>query len=398
MRRLYFDHAAATPVRPEVTEAMAEVATEAWGNPSSPHREGRAARRHLEGARHRIAAALGTASGGILFTRGGTESANLAILGRGALHPGAPVGVSTLEHTAVAEAARALEQAGHPVERIPVSPEGIPDATRLSSFLATSPTPALLSIQAVNSESGLVLELEGAMRAARDRGVPLHVDASQAVHHLPASLPPLLTLTGSKFGGPRGTGVLVRDEVCPLAPLLHGGKQERGFRAGTEDVQGAVGLATALELALAGQEEEGRRLEALRNRLEAALVAGVPGLRIVGGEPGARRAPHLLLVALPDLPRDLLPGVADRVGVAASAGSACRSGSSAPSAAFLAQAGPDGPRLAPLRLSLGWSTTEAEIEEAAHRLVEALRQAVALFGAGPTVLTQGHALTPAEGP
>jgi cysteine desulfurase len=388
MQRNYLDHAATSPLRPQAEEALVQALRTLPGNPSSPHREGREGRRALEEARASVARILGVGPGQVLFTRGGTESVNMALAGvvrsRGSSEeaPG-PLVHSVLEHSAVQGAAEALASmpGGPPLERLRVHPDGSVDAPRLEALLQGDALPVLLSIQSVNSETGVTPGLRPILEATAARGVPVHVDASQGALSLPGRepsseghpFPPLLTLSGHKFGGPRGVGLLVRDPDLALSPLLHGGSQEGGLRPGTEDVAGAVALAAALAEALADPAAERLRLTRLRERLESGLLAAVAGLEVVGNE--APRAPHILMVGLEGLPRDLLPGVADRVGLAASAGSACRSGSQAPSPALEALLGTRAHQVAPLRLSLGWSSTEADVEAALERLPPALLRA-----------------------
>jgi cysteine desulfurase len=399
MDRIYLDHAATTPLRPEVREVLMRTLASQPGNPSSPHAEGRAARAALESARRRVAGLLRVPPTWIVFTRGGTESDNLAILGRAGAHPERGIVVSSLEHAAVREPAAAAAGRGTPVTTVAVAPDGSPDAEALTTLLDREPGPGLVSMQLVNSETGLVLELDGLFRAAAARGVPVHVDAVQAAGRVPLprltrvdgtdpgagasraqgaraahSGPSLVSLSAHKIGGPRGIGLLARDPDVTLAPILHGGRQEAGLRPGTEDVAAAAAFAEALALAFAEAELESPRLTALRDRLETGLTAAVPGIRVHGA--GGRRAPHILSVGLPGVPRDLLPGALDLEGVAASAGSACRSGSSEPSAVLVALHGPDAARFAPLRLSLGRETRARDIEVALERIVPVLRRAV----------------------
>jgi cysteine desulfurase len=333
---IYLDHAAATPLRPGVREAMEPFLSGLFGNPSSVHRWGRAARRHLEDARERTAAALGAAPGTVKFVRGGTESVNLAILGtiERALaeaaeggRSGAPlVFRSAVEHAAVRESVAEAEGRGCEVRILPVSPEGevtLPDAREVARL-----RPALASVQWVNQETGTVLSIEQVAEWSREAGVPLHVDAVQGVGKLPfdfRSVPvTLLSVSAHKLGGPRGAGALVVREGTRLHPRLFGGGQEGGVRPGTEDVAAAVGLSRAIEISVGALDLEADRLGRLRDRLESAIVERLPGVRVHGDE--GPRAPHIANLGIPRLPRDLLPGALDLAGVGVSAGSACRSG------------------------------------------------------------------------
>jgi cysteine desulfurase len=384
---IYLDHAAATPLRPEVREAMEPLLSGLFGNPSSVHRWGRAAREHLEDARERTAAALGTAPSTVRFVRGGTESVNLAILGtiepalgetrtQSASSGGPLLFRSSVEHAAVRESVAEAEALGCEVYVLPVSPYGridLPDARKVARR-----KPALASVQWVNQETGTVLPIEEVGEWARDAGVPLHVDAVQGVGKLPLDLRrvpiSLLSVSGHKLGGPKGTGVLVVREGARLHPRLFGGGQEGGVRPGTEDVAGAVGFACALEVAVSALGGEMERLRRLRDRLEAAIVQRLPGVRVHGGE--GPRAPHISNLGVPGLPRDLLPSALDLAGVGVSAGSACRSGSVEVSPVLRALYGDDeAARVAPLRLSVGWPTTEAEVDEAASRIGDVVTRA-----------------------
>lgn len=351
---IYLDHAATTPVRPEVAEAMMSCAAEDFGNPSSRHRWGRRARGRLEEARSTVATSLGVPAATVYFTRGGTESDNLAVLGRArsvaAATGGAHVVTSSIEHPAVLEAARQAvrEGGGHTVVGFG---NGAFDMDALRRVLRERP--AVVSCMWVNNETGMVLPIPEIAAECAARGVPLHSDAVQAVGKIP--LPPegvpadLLTVTGHKICGPKGTGALIVRDRRDISPLHFGGGQEGGLRPGTEDVAGAVGLAVALKLAVAEVSTESVRLAGLRDEVEAGLVDSIFGLRVNGR--GLPRAPHILSLSVRDADSDTLLAALDTCGIAASGGSACASGSSAPSAS-LAALRFDGSAAA-LRLSLG---------------------------------------------
>jgi cysteine desulfurase len=378
---LYLDHAATTPVHPRVEFAMAEVRAQPRANPASLHRPGRTARALLERARSRVATLLGVHPEEVYFVRGGTESDNLALQGRvfDRIEAGEPPGDvwmahSAVEHAAVRETARRLTlRCGVEVRVLPVSPTGEVDLEALALSPSAAP-PAVVSVQAVNSETGLILNLDPVLRHCRAAGIVLHVDAVQAVGRVGLPLgnlrPDLLSLSAHKMGGPAGAGLLIRARGVRLAPLLLGGGQEGGVRPGTLDVEAAVGTAEALACALETEASEGARLRSLRDGLEQTLIRAVPGLRVLGGE--GPRAPHILAVGLDDLPRDLLPSALDVEGISASAGSACRSGSSETSPVLTALYGPTASRIAPLRLSLGWSTTAEALLVGTPRILEAL--------------------------
>ena len=367
---LYLDHAATTPVRPEVVRAMVSCLEGRYGNPSSSHRLGREARRTLEDARDRVASSIGVGSREVYFVRGGTEGDNLAVLGlarKEAAEGRTPWVVTTaVEHPAVVEAAEQVVAEGGRHDIVPFS-GGQLDLGHLESLLEAGPS--LVSCMWVNNEVGLRLPVEEVTTLCRRHGVPVHSDAVQAIGKVRVDLEDvpldLATLTGHKFYGPRGTGVLVAREPERLAPLCYGGGQERSVRPGTEDVAGAVGFATALELAVEEQPAEERRLEAIRDALERRILAWDPDVRINGQ--GLPRAPHVLSLGLDGVDADALLATLDQAGVAASGGSACASGSGKPSPTIVGLYGPDDTR-ASLRLSLG-RLTGAEDED---RIVDAV--------------------------
>lgn len=382
---IYADHAATTPLRPEVAQAMAECRESGFGNPSSSHRWGRWARRRLDEAREEAAAALGTRPDQVFWTRGGTESANIAILGR-VRRAGAgerPVVVaSAVEHPAVAEAAKQAEAEG--AGRVVVAVEdGELDMDALERALALRPV--LVSCMWVNNETGLRLPIEEVAAACRRAGARLHSDGVQAVGKVPVRLDrtpvDMLTVAGHKICGPRSAGALVAPARGFLRPLLHGGGQERGLRPGTEDVEGAAGLALALRLAVAEMSAEASRLTAFRAAVESRLRKRVPGLRVNHGE--RPRAPHVSSLAVPGADADTLLAALDMAGVAASSGSACASGSHAPRAAHEAHSRED----ATLRLSFGKLTEEGQMD----RIVAATAEAAARArDAGAATLPARH--------
>jgi cysteine desulfurase len=378
---VYLDHAAATPLRPEVREAMEPLRAGLVGNASSVHRWGRLARAALEGARERCALLLGVRPDELHFTRGGTEANNLAILGRAAWarvsgHPRPGFARSAVEHSSVREPLESLAAQGCRVDILSVRPDAtlsLPPREALTDGALT-----LVSVQWVNQETGMVLPVADVAERCREAGIPLHVDAAQAagrvgmdLQRVPVSL---LSLSGHKLGGPRSTGLLAVRRDTEIRPVLFGGGQEGGLRPGTEDVAGAVGFAVALEVSVQQLETEAARLTALRNRLEEGLVDKIPGIRVHGKD--APRAPHILSIGVPGLPRDVLPGALDLEGVGASAGSACRSGSTEVSPVLAALYGADAAGIAPLRLSLGWTTTDRDIEAATLRIVGVVERTV----------------------
>lgn len=361
MKPIYLDYAASTPVRDEVREAMMPFLMERYGNPSSLHGWGREARAAVEGARARLADAIGARAGEIVFTRGGTEADNLAVLGRSRLRPEAPVACSAIEHRAVLAAAAVAEREGAPLHRIPVDAGGVVERDGLPELLAAGPS--VVSVMWVNNEIGTVQPIPELAAACEAADVAFHSDAIQALGKVPVRVDEvpvtMLSLSAHKIYGPKGTGALFVRRGTELAPLIHGGGHERGIRSGTEDVAGAVGFAVAAELAVSELEAESARVEALRDRLEGALRDRVPGLVVNGGE--ARRAPNILNVSVPGASGETLLLTMDMDGLAVSSGSACSSGAVTASHVLTAMglsvdvAGPS------VRFSLGRGTTAADI-------------------------------------
>lgn len=372
MDPIYLDHAATTPLRTEVREAMAPYQDARFGNASSLHRWGREASAALEGARADVADVLGALPSEIYFVRGGTESDNLAVVGtwRAGRLVGAPprVVVSAVEHSAVLDAARALEEEeSASVEVFDVEPGGTIDTRRIEEVLAGGP--GVVSMMAVNNETGLRLPVEDVVALATRHGAVVHCDAAQAVGKLPLSLSELpvdlLTATGHKINGPKGTGILFVRGGTQVRPLVRGGGQERALRPGTEDVAGAVGFAAALRLAVEEQEVTARHLTALRDTFEAAVRTALPHVRVNCAE--GERSPHVSSLGIPDADGAMLLMALDLEGVAVSGGSACHSGSSAGSHVISALYGADDP-MATIRFSFGHGTTEADVLRAAEIL------------------------------
>jgi cysteine desulfurase len=356
---VYLDYAATAPLRPEARDAMLAVLSERWGNASSIHRWGREARAALEDARARFAAVIGASPAEIVFTRGGTEADNLAVLGRAGLDPRRSVACSAIEHKAVLQSARA---AGSPHE-VGVDGDGRIYVDQVREIVAGDP-PSVLSVVWANNEVGVIQPVDEIAAICRDAGVAFHSDAVQAlgklrvrVDEVPAAL---LAFSAHKIGGPKGVGALFVRRGTQLAPLMHGGGQERGLRPGTEDVAGAVAFAAAAEAAEAEREEVMARIGGLRDRLEGGLRARVPGL--VVNAAAAPRLPTVSNVSVPGADPEMLLMGLDLEGIAASSGSACSSGAVTPSHVLTAMgiapemAGPS------VRFSLGRETTEAEID------------------------------------
>ena len=344
-------------MRPAVRAAVEPLlfgAPEPLGNPSSIHWAGRQAKRHLEAARRRVALHFDRKPSEVIFTSGGSEADNLAL--RGVLHCGGRLALSTVEHPAVRNTAAALHDV--PVFVIGVDGEGRLDLDALDRALSRGVD--LVSVMAVNNETGVVHDIDAVVARAHAAGVRVHVDAVQSVGRLPPpSAADLISISGHKLGGLPGAGALIIRQGLPLAPMITGGAQERGRRAGTEPVAAIVALAEALDAAQASRAAEATRLAPLTGKLERALQA-LDGVRILGA--GATRVPGVSTALFEGVEGESLLIALDLAGVAASTGSACASGSLEPSHVLLAMGVPSGEALAAVRFSMGWATTEAEVD------------------------------------
>lgn len=363
--RVYLDHNATTPLDPEALAAMTPFLAEGFGNPSSLHVWGREARQALERARATIARALGTADKDtVVFTSGGTEADNLALMGVAAAQEkrGHHVILSSVEHHAVLNAAAHLGRQGFEVTRLSVDSQGLldPDDVRR----AIRPDTILVSLMYGNNETGVLFPIASVGRICRERGVTFHTDAVQSFGKLPLDVETLcvdlLSLSGHKTHGPKGIGALFIRRGTRMRPLLHGGAQERSRRAGTENVAAAVGLARATELSLQDQAGETRRMADLRDRLEGGVMAAVPGV-LRNGHP-TERLPHTTNLAFAGVEAESLILALDLAGIGASSGAACSSGSLEPSHVLAAMGLPRERVLSSVRFSLGRMTTREEIE------------------------------------
>lgn len=385
---VYLDHNATTPLLPEVRDAMVRALDEGWGNPSSHHAPGRAARRLVDEGRARLAAAIGGHLSEIVFCSGASEADNLAIRGICAGPPadGRDTIVTTaVEHPAVRAAVEACAAVGWRVVTAPVDATGQLDIEAMRSAL--DGRVKLVTAMAVNNETGVVFDVAAIGAAARAAGALFHCDAVQALGKIPVDVhawsADLVSLTAHKCGGPKGIGALwVRRGVHP-APLIVGGSQERDRRAGTENVSGIVGFGVAAELSAARREETAARIAPLRDRLESALLAAVPGAVAHGA--GAARVANTTYVSFPGTTGEDLLLALDLDGVAVSGGSACASGALHPSHTLEAMGVPAGVALGAVRFSLGPATTEAEVDrviELVPRLVERQQRAALAAQAG----------------
>jgi cysteine desulfurase len=365
MSRVYLDWNATTPPLPEVVEAMARAAREAWGNPSSVHATGRHARALVEDAREAVARLARCDPRDIVFTSGGTEANNVAIRSAFASAFVAGPGVlvtSRLEHPSVTRVAEELEREGRArVRWVRVRADGVLDLDDLAGALAEDGV-RIVAVQAVNAETGVVQPVAGVLEAARQRGVRVHVDAVQAFGRIAdvAADADTRSLAAHKFRGPKSIGALLTRPGVALFPVLLGGSQERGVRPGTTDPVAAAGLAAAARHALTSPSRWAA-LEPLRDRLEAGLLDLAPGARVNGA--GAIRMAHVTNVAFPGWRGPELVAALDLEGVAVSAGSACSAGTAEPSPVIVAMGDPQA-AASSVRFSLGEDTTADEVESA----------------------------------
>lgn len=386
MERIYLDNAATTPTRPEVIEAMLPYLHQLWGNPSSIHSYGREARKGVDEARDRVARCLGADAAEIVFTGGGSESDNYAIKGAAwALKgKGSHIITSNIEHHAVMDTCAWLEKQGFRVTYLPVDSYGLIDPSQVAQAI-TSDT-ILVTIHHANNEIGTVEPIEEIGQICRDRGVIFHTDAVQSVGTLPLNLGEmpvdLLSFSAHKFYGPKGVGGLYVRKGLRLTQLIHGGGQERGRRAGTENVPGIVGMAKALELATTGMEERNARIAALRDRLIQGVFNRIDHVRL-NGHP-TRRLPGNANFCFEYIEGESLLLNLDLQGIAGSSGSACTSGSLEPSHVLLAIGLPHEIAHGSLRLTLGTGTTPEQIDfvlEVLPEIVSKLRAMSPLYEA-----------------
>jgi cysteine desulfurase NifS len=369
-RRIYLDHNATTPMDPEVVKTVAECTERCFGNPSSIHAPGNEARFIVESARRQVAQLLNCTARRIVFTSGGSESDNLAIKGIAFARRGIGNHIITtaIEHSAVLGACKWLEEQGYRVTRLPVSREGLIDPGDLEAALTADTT--LVSVMAANNETGALQPIADLARLARRHGALFHTDAVQAVGKIPIDVQQLdvdlLTLSGHKIHGPKGVGALYIRTGVTLDPLVHGGKQEHGLRAGTENVPGIAGLGKAAELAIQRLPEMDR-IQSMRDRLEEGIKGIVPDARRNGPQ---ERLPNTVNLTLPGMRGESVVLALDHLGVALSSGSACRAGAPEPSHALLAMGLSSEEAHCALRFSLGRGNTKKEIDRTINLLGE----------------------------
>ena len=371
---LYLDHAATTPLRPEARTAMEPWLDGGFGNPSGLHDVARRARHALEDARDRVAAVLGARSGDVVFTGGGTEAANLALVGP-ALAAGDRGGVvvTAVEHEAVLATARHLERLGCPLTVVGVDRNGVVDPERVQA--AVNEATVVVSVMAANNETGVVQPIAAVAAALAGHDAVVHSDAVQAAVSRPVSLDDLgvdlVTLSAHKLGGPQGVGVLAMRSGIVLEPVVHGAGQELGRRSGTPNVAGIVGAAAAIEAAAADRKRLAEDVGEMRQRFEAAISAAVPDVEITAA--GADRLAQHSHLRIPGVDAETLLIRLDGMGLAASAGSACHSGAMSPSHVLTAMGMPADRARECVRFTFGWDSKPDDASAAAALVVAAVR-------------------------
>ena len=370
---IYADYNATTPVDPEVRVAMNEVLEVSFGNPSSIHTVGQAARRLVDRARAQVAALIGAAPDEILFTSGGTEADNLAVLGVAAAS-GERRGIvtSAVEHKAVLDPCGYLQTQGHPVTVLPVDRDGRVEVGMVEAVASAGV--ALVSLMLANNDTGTLHPVAEVAKAAKARGALVHTDAVQAAGKVPIDVNQLgvslLSFSSHKIHGPKGAGALFVRRGVRLAPLVHGGRQERMVRPGTENVPAIVGFGKACELARARLDGDARRMAELRDRFESQVLATISGTRINGG---ASRLPNTSNIAFADLDGEAITINLDMMGAAVSTGAACSSSDNTPSHVLVAMGQTADEARSSVRFSFGRDTTAEEIDRLGDLVVQAVK-------------------------
>lgn len=387
MDRIYLDNAATTAVSQPVMEAMLPYYMQVYGNPSSVHSTGRDAKKAVERARRQVASALGCSAQEIYFTAGGSESDNWALKGAAFAHQekGKHIITTQIEHHAILHTCQWLETQGWQVTYLPVDADGFVTVQQVENALR--PDTVLVSVMAANNEIGTLEPVAEIGALCHERGVLFHTDAVQAVGAIPLDVEALhadmLSLSAHKFHGPKGIGALYIRKGVKIDPLIHGGAQERGHRAGTENLPGIVGLGKAIELAEEGLAENAARMTFLRNRLVSGLTEAIPDMRINGTM--EKRLPNNVNVSFAGIEGEAVLLRLDLEGIAASSGSACTAGSLDPSHVLTAIGLTRDEAKGSLRLTLGTDTTQADIDEVVKKLpgiVASLREMTRWCGRG----------------
>jgi cysteine desulfurase len=373
VRTIYLDHAATTQLSDAARSAMEPFLSDRFGNASSVHAPGREARKAVDEARERVASVVGARPDEVVFTSGGTEADNLAL--KGAAWHGREQGrdgvvVTAIEHHAVLDPARWLARQGFRVSEVGVDAVGVVPADAIRD--AVDDRTAIVSVMWANNEVGSVQPVGAASETARAAGAVFHSDAVQGVPWLDvdADIAGLLSVSAHKMGGPKGVGALVVRRGVKIQPLLHGGGQERDVRSGTYNVAGIAGFGAAAEHWVANRAAAGERIAGLRDRLERAIVGGLAG--VIVSAAGAERLPNNLHLLIEGIDGESLILLLDAAGIAASQGSACSSGAAEPSHVLAAMGVARELARGALRLSLGPSTTQADVDRAAAAVIDAV--------------------------
>ncbi|MBN2320544.1 MAG: cysteine desulfurase [Acidobacteria bacterium] len=373
---IYLDHNATTPLDRRVLETMLPYLENEWGNPSSPYRFASRAKIAIEKARNQIAECAGCGPGEIIFTSSGTESDNLAV--RGTAHAlrsrGNHIVTTAIEHHAVLNTCKALETEGFRVTYLPVNSSGVVSIKELENRLA--PETILVTVMHANNETGVLQPVKEIADLTKKRGIPFHTDAVQTAGKIPYPLcelgADLISFSGHKLYGPKGTAALYIHEKTPLSPILTGGLQENGLRAGTENVAGIMGLAHAFSLSAESAEREYKRLEELRDRFEERICTLIPGTKINGT--GAPRIPNTTNISFDSVDGESIVLGLDLHGICVSTGSACSTGEPEPSHVLVAMGLSPKEAQGSIRISLGRDTGEAEMDTALEALSDTIKR------------------------
>lgn len=372
---IYLDNAATTPVHPSVREAMEPFMSEIFGNPSSIHQFGRSAKQALEKAREQVANALGAEASEIVFTSGGTEADNAALVGTALANRerGKHIVTTAIEHHAVLHTCEFLEQMGFSVTYVKPEHDGIVPVSRIKEAIRKDTV--LVSVMYANNETGAIQPVDEISFLCKEQGIPFHTDAVQAVPILPIDVKKeaftFLSLSAHKLHGPKGVGALFASRSAKWLPLLHGGSQERERRAGTENLAAIVGLGAAVKRMKKNQQENARRMDTLRKHMMGILREGIEQVVVHTPE---QSIPSILSVAFPGVPAEITLMNLDLQGIAASSGSACTAGSLEPSHVLTAMGvDPDLVRCS-IRFSFSEQNTLSEVEEAAKKTVEMINR------------------------
>lgn len=372
---VYLDHNATTPVDPRVMEAMLPWFSQRFGNPSSRHEYGRAARAAVDQARAEVAAAVGAHPTEVVFTAGGSEANNLFIKGAAAAMKPGLIAISAIEHPCVRETAKSLQSQSWRYAEIAVDGQGSIDREAYRETLAARP--AVVSVMLANNETGVIQDVAGLADLARPTRAWFHTDAVQAVGKIDVDFRALnargvhaLTISAHKLGGPKGAGALIVDKRVELAPLVHGGGQERGLRSGTENVPAIVGFGVACRLAAGEKSAVAARLSGVRGELERGLAD--QGAMIFSL--GAERLPNTVYFSLPGIDGETLVGKLDRAGFAVASGAACSSAKPEPSHVLMAMGVEPVLARGAVRVSLGRETTEQQVRDFLQTLAETVFQ------------------------